>query len=116
MCQHNHVIDSNTQLPLPYTCHNAWFETNIHHPNGCHHGSAGTARGSVYPRELSTDPNSGNTLWLEYAVDHKTGYDQLLWLIWYDPAGCPLTVASAVFDRDVVKEMVRRVADFIVIS
>jgi hypothetical protein len=113
MCQNNHVPDPANQAPLPFTCRNAWFETDIGrgHPHGAH-----AALGSVLPNALSTDPATGNTLWLEYASDHqRRRYNEFFWLIWYDRNGCPLTVTSAVFDRVVVQEMVRRLAAFIVI-
>src|SRR5262249_53241030 len=71
------------------------------------------ARGSVFPQRLARNPTNGDTLWLEYVRDHKNQYDKLLWLIWYDRDGCPLTVASAVFDYDVARNLMGNLVTYL---
>jgi hypothetical protein len=90
MCQH-HVVQNRT--PLPFTCCNNRFQTD--------------PRGLEHPVVLFTD--GLYSLRLEHVIETlHPNRTNLFWLMWYDQNGCPLSISSAVFDRQNFAEMVKK--------
>jgi hypothetical protein len=98
----------------PFSCENPHgrFHTDV--TRGFPHRPASDTFGSALPRPLYRDDE--RSLWLEHVIDtHTNGGWEPFWLMWYDHDGNPETPASAVFDRDNLRELVRQLADFIVV-
>jgi hypothetical protein len=91
---------------MPYTCENSRFMTNINkgHSHGPH-----AAGGSVFPTPLISH---GYSLWLEHVLD-KNDSSEYFWLMWYDAKGTPTIPASGVFGKNELRDITRRLADFI---
>ncbi|GEL42841.1 hypothetical protein MEX01_34320 [Methylorubrum extorquens] len=94
-----------------YTCKNYRFWTDT--TKGVAHGP-GQVDGSVFASPLI---NSGAyTLWLEHVVDNSEGFNDPLWLMWYDDQGDPTIPLSGVFDKEQLKDVVARLSAFIEIK
>lgn len=92
----------------PFTCENRRFATALH--KGQAHGAAPVG-GSVFPSALFSHPDY--SLWLEYVTDKNDGNSDFFWLMWYDQSGNPTISVSGVFGKDELREMTRRLTDFI---
>jgi len=91
-----------------YTLENYGFRTDT--SKGKAHG-AGNVRGSVFTEALFTGEQN-DSVWLEHVIGKGDG-KALYWLVWYDSEGKPKIPLSAVFGREQLAEMVKRIAEFV---
>jgi hypothetical protein len=86
--------------PIPWTCSNAKYQTNLAKGHG----------GNVFDSPLIR--HGGFSLRLEHVVEKPTG-GEMYWLMWYEPSGIPALPLSAVFDRDDLEQMIGQLARFV---
>lgn len=102
----NHRLIDPQGNPIPYSCGNRRYRTNIY--KGMAHGSAST-KGSVFSSPLV---NHGYSLWLEHVEEIETG-NEVYWLMWYEANGIPTIPMSGIFDKSELLEMIKQLASFI---
>jgi hypothetical protein len=103
----DHRIIQNERR-INFTCTNRGFETNLQ--KGKTHARR-RAKGSVFRSPLVTTDDR-YTLWLEHAINQRTR-QQTYWLMWYDPNGVPTIPASSVIDATEIRELGKRLCDFV---
>jgi hypothetical protein len=91
----------------PFTCENNRFGTDTAkgHPHG-----KGHPPGSVLEAALYRNPDC--SLWLEHVTEWGKPTDRY-WLMWYDKNGNPIINVSAVLEERDLREISKRLADFI---
>jgi hypothetical protein len=89
---------------MPFENENSRFRTDT--TKGHSHGTNPT-RGSVFSGPISGAQGTDYTLWLEHAVEKKTG-ENLYWFVWYDPSGNCSTQTSAVLHKNDLIETAQR--------
>jgi len=83
---HN-CLDANGQ-PIPYTCKNKLFRTNI--TKGQNHAPyAPKVRGNVFREPIAV--GGDNSLWFEHVVNNKDRDHVCYWLMWYNVFAPPTT-------------------------
>lgn len=104
MARDKRMVDDGGR-PIPFTCQNYGFETNIE--KGEPHRPNSNVRGSVFAEPLID--HDGYSLWIEHVRERQAG-GECYWLMWYDNEGIPTIPLSGVFDRGDLESMVARLA------
>jgi hypothetical protein len=99
------IVDGEAQK---YTLENYGFRTDT--SKGKPHG-IGNALGSVFSEPLFTG-DQNDSVWLEHVVGKGDG-KALYWLVWYDSEGKPKIPLSAIFGKEQLVEMSKRIAEFV---